>query len=117
MADRGIVHVGLKVSDLEKSRKFYLEILGLTSQERESGIAYLPSGKDLLVLYKQDAGATDYHFGFHVDTPPEVDEWRSWLRRSKVAIYEDIAEADYRSIKFRDPDGHWIEISYEKLSR
>lgn len=57
---------------------------------------------------------TDFHFGFNVDSPGMVDRWSSWLRQHAVPIYEDVTEDKYRSIKFRDPDGHWIEISYEE---
>jgi hypothetical protein len=32
-------------------------------------------------------------------------------RKTSTAIAEDVTEDKYRSIKFQDPDGHWIEIS------
>ncbi len=115
LANGGISHVGLKVSDLEKSWKFYHEILGFGDDPREPGVVYVPLGPDLLVLYVASAGTSDFHYGFQVDTPSQVDEWRDWLRSNEVTIFEDITEGDkYRSIKIRDPDGHWIEISYEK---
>jgi catechol 2,3-dioxygenase-like lactoylglutathione lyase family enzyme len=109
----GITHVGLKVSDAKRSARFYREILGLQDEPRESGIVYVASGGDRLVLYEEGRGATAFHFGFHVDSPSKVDGWRDWLEKNEVSICEDVTEDKYRSVKFQDPDGHWIEISYE----
>lgn len=115
LGSRGIGHVGLKVSDLERSRKFYREILGLTSEHKEPGIAFIHCGTDSLVLHEKMAGTSDFHFGFHVDASDQVDEWRDWLRRNDIDIIQDTVEAGrYRSIKIRDPDGHRIEIAYDR---
>jgi catechol 2,3-dioxygenase-like lactoylglutathione lyase family enzyme len=108
----GITHVGLKVSSVKKSEEFYREILGLAGEPRDPGVVYVPSGTD--ILYEEGRGATDFHFGFNVESPSKVDEWRDWLTQHGVPISEDVTEHTYRSIKFQDPDGHWIEISYEE---
>ena len=111
---KGIAHVGLMVSNIAMSRRFYQDILGLRNKLRHKGVAYVPAGKDLLVLYDRDHGFPKIHFGFRVNSPREVDNWRDWLRKKRVAIIEDVKEHDFRSIKFRDPDGHCIEISQER---
>ena len=59
----GIAHVGLKVSNADLSRQFYQEILGLEGELREPAIVYVPSGRDMLILYEPGKGATDFHFG------------------------------------------------------
>ena len=110
----GITHVGLKVSDARRSSEFYKEILGLEYEPREPGIVYVPSGGDRLVLYEEGRGGTDFHFGFKVDSPSKVDQWRDWFMKNDVPIFEDVTEDKYRSVKFQDPDGHWIEISFEE---
>lgn len=111
----GIRHIGLRASNLEECRKFYREILGLKDESREPGIVRIQAGKDNIILYEPHAGISDIHFGFRVETNSQVDEWREWLRQNNVAIYEDITEGDkHRSIKVRDPAGHWIEISQER---
>ncbi len=114
LESRGIAHVGLKVSDIEKSRRFYREILGFKDELRQPGVVYLPSGPDRLVVYDEHSGTSDFHFGFKVDTLQQVKEWRDWLRSKDVTILEDMTEDKHQSIKFKDPDGHWIEISSEK---
>ena len=111
---KGIAHVGLMVSNIAKSRRFYQDILGLQNKLRHKGVAYVPAGKDLLVLYDKDHGFPRIHFGFRVKSPREVDHWRDWLRQKRIAIIEDVKEHNFTSVKFRDPDGHCIEISHER---
>ena len=66
------------------------------------------------VLYDKDHGFPKIHFGFRVKSPREVDDWRDWLKRRRIAIIEDVKEHNFTSVKFRDPDGHCIEISHER---
>jgi catechol 2,3-dioxygenase-like lactoylglutathione lyase family enzyme len=102
------------VSNIPKSRRFYRDILGLQNKLRHKGVAYVPAGADLLVLYDKDHGFPKIHFGFRVNSPRQVDDWRNWLRRKRVPILEDVKEHDFTSVKFKDPDGHCIEISHER---
>jgi catechol 2,3-dioxygenase-like lactoylglutathione lyase family enzyme len=113
LVDSGIGHVGLRVADLKISLKFYQNILGLKGRAGEPGVARIPSGTDVLVLHRRGHGISDFHFGFHVDSPSSVDKWRAWLRSRNIRVYQDVTEENYRSIKIRDPDGYWIEIAYE----
>src|SRR5438093_1501428 len=96
LADRGIGHVGLKVSNIEKSRKFYHEILGLKNETKGPSTAFVPSGPDILVLYKAGTRASsEFHFGFRLDSPSQVDEWKRWLISNNIRIYEDITGEDH----------------------
>jgi len=110
----GITHVGLSVSDAQESQKFYRKILGLEGERHGPGIVYVASGRDMLVLYEEGSGSTSFHFGFNVNSPSTVDQWKSWLEQHGIPISENVIEDTYRSIKFQDPDGHWIEIFYEE---
>ena len=111
---KGIAHVGLMVSNIAKSRRFYQDTLGLQNKLRHPGVVYVPAGKDLLVLYDKGHGFPKIHFGFRVKSPREVDGWRDWLKQKRVPIMEDVREHNFTSVKFRDPDGHCIEISHER---
>ena len=106
LPNRGIGHVGLKVSNLEKSREFYHKILGLKNKTKGENTAFVPSGSDILVLYEAKEGVSDFHFGFRLDSPSQVEEWKHWLRSNNVRIYEYINEEGHpRTIKLKDPDG------------
>ncbi len=112
IGEYGIGHVGLKVSDIKKSRRFYSKILGLPSDNRRSGTVRMRCGSDSLVIYEDDAGASNFHFGFRLDSRSSVEEWKRWITNNDIRISDDIAEKDHpRSFKFRDPDGYLIEIS------
>ncbi len=106
----------MRVANLPRSVRFYRDILGLKGRAGERGVARIPSGADLLVLHERGYGTSNFHFGFYVDSPSTVDKWRAWFRRKNVGVYQDVTEERYRSIKFRDPDGYWIEITYEGRS-
>ncbi len=113
MANLGVGHVGLRVANLQRPVRFYRNILGLKGRAGGPGVARIPSGADLLVLHAKEYGSSDFHFGFHVGSASKVDKWRAWLRSRNIRIYQDVREEEYRSIKIRDPDGYWIEITYE----
>ena len=113
LANLGINHVGLKVANVQKSLVFYLEILGLNGRASKRGVAYVPSGMDILVLHETGYGISNFHFGFRLGSPSKVDRWRAWLRSRNIRIYQEVTEEMYRSIKVRDPDGHWVEFSYD----
>ncbi len=113
MANSGIGHVGLRVADPRLSLRFYRNILGLNGRVSGQRVAYVSSGADTLVLHGKGYGMSDFHFGFHVDSPSKVDKWRAWLRSRKIRVYQDVTEEKYRSVKIRDPDGFWIEITYD----
>src|SRR5258708_7626520 len=54
---KGVVHFSIAVSDLEASRKFYTEILGLTliQSTPASGMAFFRAGRDHVILARSDA--------------------------------------------------------------
>jgi catechol-2,3-dioxygenase len=114
LANLGIRHVGLRVVDMKKSMEFYQDVLGLKTHSTDEGVARIPSGPDLIVLHGREYGKTDFHFGFRVASRRVVDEWRDWFKKKRIRIEQDETEANYRSIKIRDPDGYWIEITCDK---
>lgn len=115
LEDRGIGHVGLRVTSLGRSLRFYDKILGLASSKGQTGTARLPCGSDTLVIYEESSKNTDFHFGFRLDSRSQVDEWKNWIIHNKITILDNITEKDHpRSFKFRDPDGYIIEISSKR---
>ncbi|MEE8559895.1 MAG: VOC family protein, partial [Alphaproteobacteria bacterium] len=48
----GIDHVVLHVSDLKRSRRFYLDVLGMTVAHESSGQTFLSCGAQLVALFE-----------------------------------------------------------------
>jgi catechol 2,3-dioxygenase-like lactoylglutathione lyase family enzyme len=113
-------HLALAVRDQERSRRFYERYLGF---DAEAPRRY-PDGT--LMLYDSSGfalalGQTDepielpsfLHFGKGVRTADDVRAFRTRLAEDGVPIVGEWEEPDYVSVKFRDPDGYVLEVSWE----
>jgi glyoxylase I family protein len=121
---RGVDHVAISVKDLEVSRKFYEDVLGLKVSPREyqkPGVEYfLDCGTSLIGLIQgdpkgdkhllQDAGLGGNHFSFRVETK-EFDKAAEEIRSRGITVtYEKKRERSW-SLYFLDPDGNKLEIT------
>ena len=121
-----IGHVGLNVTDLDRSIVFFTDVLGLevAGESREDGrrYAFLGAGDAvMLTLWEQSRGrfstATPglHHLAFRVADADAVEEVHRRLRAHGATIHHDgiVAHregADSGGIFFEDPDGTRIEI-------
>lgn len=117
-AFRGIRHIALKVRNLEKTRRFYTEVLGYSVEwEPDPANVYLTSGSDNLALHQDhnvaEAGSLD-HLGILVDKPEDVDAWASYLKSRDVQLKQEprTHRDGARSIYFHDPDGNLIQLIF-----
>src|SRR5262245_12002037 len=119
-------HVGLNVTDLERSTRFYRAALGLdlaggsTAPGRE--YAFLArEGRLLLTLWRQSDGAspTDraglHHLAFQVESIEQVQEAEERLRALGAKIHHGGIVphgegSESGGIFFEDPDGIRLEI-------
>ena len=114
-----MVHENYNVSDLERSKAFYKEALGLEEVRRVSAedgsfiIAYLgsPEGAFLLELtwlrdhpQKYDLGECEFHLAFAAD---DMEEAHAKHQAMGCICYENAAMGVYF---IQDPDGYWLEI-------
>ncbi|KAF0807669.1 glutathione transferase [Alcanivorax xiamenensis] len=110
---QGINHITLSVSDLDRSLRFYTDIVGMTAAVRWDGGAYLRSGGDWVCLSldnrTRQGPLPEYsHVAFSL-TESAFWEKADLLRRHGVSLWKDNrSEGD--SLYFLDPDGHKLEF-------
>jgi catechol 2,3-dioxygenase-like lactoylglutathione lyase family enzyme len=121
---RKIGHVVLNVSDVVRSTRFYVDILGFEVSDIYSqdmvpgGMVFMRCNADhhgvALVGGRPAApGNSDlHHLAFEVASLDEVVRARDHLRRHGVPIdFEGRRRAGCQiAVEFRDPDGHRLEI-------
>ncbi|GAA4012777.1 VOC family protein [Allokutzneria multivorans] len=119
-------HVGINVTDLDRSTAFYRRVLGVdvlgSSAEADRRYAFLGRDGALLVtLWQQSGGvfATDrpglHHMSFEVPDIADVRRAESTLRELGVEILHDGVVphgegASSGGVFFHDPDGTRLEI-------
>lgn len=106
-------HVTLDVMDLEASRKFYADIIGLHVEDADDGSVYLRGSEEhqhhSLVLRKAEQSACR-RLAFKVATDGDLDKAASFL--SREAIDYAFADVPYqgRTLQFTDPFGFQIGL-------
>ncbi|HEV2914848.1 MAG TPA: VOC family protein [Pyrinomonadaceae bacterium] len=120
-------HVGLNVSDLERSSRFYQDVFGfrVSTESREGDRRFIflsdGGGKLVLTLWEQSDGRFEksqpglHHLSFHVGSIEEVREAEARLRAAGANVYyggvvSHAEGADSGGIFFEDPDGIRLEI-------
>jgi catechol 2,3-dioxygenase-like lactoylglutathione lyase family enzyme len=118
----GILETALYVEDPQRSATFYQAVFGfeiIDSGDRLSALGVGPG--QVLLLFKKGAsadlpvGATDgegqLHLAFAISAA-ELEAWEGWLSNQGVVIEQRRSwERGGRSIYFRDPDGHLLELA------
>ena len=124
----GLGHVLLRVLDLERSKKFYAEVLGfhVLEEDPEHGGVFLAlkgqshaidlfAVKDLEAARQQTPGVRGLgHVAFRVDSEQALKDAYHSLREHGVEITRTIDHVSQQSVYFQDPDGNTLEIYYER---
>lgn len=122
---RKVSHVVLNVTDVERSIKFYTEILGFKLSDRNArGMAFLRNGTDHhtvgfaqapkdVTLAPPDKYATFHHMALEVDSIEDVFKAREFLKEQGIEFEFEGRRGPGCNvgIEFRDPDGYSIELT------
>ena len=129
MEINGVAHTFLTVSDFERARAFYGELLpflGMTVVMDIPGTFYCVGGRTAVRIREaSEERRGDYfdqwrpglhHLCFRSRTREGVDEAYDFLKQIGAKIVHDPEEAmwapGYYSVLFEDPDGIRLEINY-----
>jgi catechol-2,3-dioxygenase len=120
-------HVVLKVRDLDRSEAFYTGVLGLVVTGRMPGrmvFFAVPGSSDShdLGLWKvgPDAAAQAsrqvglFHVAWQVEREEDLRAFHDSLVARGVAVRSTMDHGANLSVYFEDPDGHMLEVTYEK---
>lgn len=129
-----IVETALYVDDLERARDFYETKLGLSPLLKTATLfAYDVGGQSVLLLFRRGAslhtqsspggsipphdGQGPLHIAFAIDEA-ELAAWERRLEELGIAVEGRMQwERGGRSLYFRDPDGHLLEMMTPGLWR
>jgi catechol 2,3-dioxygenase-like lactoylglutathione lyase family enzyme len=124
----GILETALYTDDMVRARRFYEDVMELEAIFADDRLcAYGVAGRDVLLLFKRGTtretvtmpggtipghdGSGPLHVAFAIGRE-ELDEWERRLTSQRVEIE---GRTDWprggRSIYFRDPDGHLLELA------
>ena len=119
-------HIVLRVRDLERSKRFYTEVLGLRQTGEIPGVMAFFSTQsntdshDLAIMrLGPDAPGPDprrvglYHFAYQVESEEALAQAYHTLQEAGVSIVGTGDHGVSKGIYLLDPDGIEIEITYE----
>ena len=121
---RKLGHVGIFVKDLERSKKFYTEVVGLKASDEFPGKAvFLYCGHDhhdtvLFQLPTEKAGRSQndrvevQQISYEVDRLDDLKQKAAELRAQKIEVIgpERKTAGMDKTIEFNDPDGNKIQF-------
>ena len=124
----GVIETALYVDDLDRARAFYEKVLGLEALTADSRfVAFDVGGQSVLLLFRRGStpetihlpggtipphdGSGPIHMAFAIPAA-EMSAWEKSLGERDVAIE---GRTDWprggKSIYFRDPDNHLLELA------
>ena len=109
----GIDHVVLHVGNLERAKRFYIDLLGFSVAHEGGRQSFLTCGSQQVALFEVREG-TELHAGSDMNhmalrlAAGEYDEVKATLEAAGVKVHG--RPGDDRCIYFDDPDGHHLQV-------
>jgi catechol 2,3-dioxygenase-like lactoylglutathione lyase family enzyme len=125
---RGVLETALYVADLERSRTFYTRLFGFEPLfQDERFCAFDVLGRQVLLLFQRGGtaepvtvpggiipghdGQGRLHLAFAIGRD-DLDPWERRLQHDQVPVESRVSwTRGGKSIYFRDPDGHLLELA------
>ncbi|BCU71553.1 3,4-dihydroxyphenylacetate 2,3-dioxygenase [Stygiolobus caldivivus] len=111
-----ISHVVVRVGDLDKAYKFYIELLGLVETEKDGGYLYLRGIEEgqhhSLVLKKAESPGLSY-IGLRVKRPEELDKAKDFFSSSNIKFVKHREKGVDEGLLFETPQGIPIYLYYD----
>jgi catechol 2,3-dioxygenase-like lactoylglutathione lyase family enzyme len=122
-----VKETALYVDDMSRAVAFYKDVMGLSALvEDERFCALDVNGRHVLLLFLRGSsiqtaalpggmipphdGSGPLHIGFSIE-PGELERWEAHFNAQRVQILSSMNwPRGGRSIYFRDPDGHLLEL-------
>jgi catechol 2,3-dioxygenase-like lactoylglutathione lyase family enzyme len=111
-------HVALAVRDPSRSLSFYRDTIGVEGDVREESYGFVITTAEgvTFTLFQGEPPKShgEFHVGVSLADGEAVRMKRQELRAAGVPEIEWWDEADYVSIKVRDPDGYAVEVAWDE---
>ena len=125
---RRVLETALYVEDLERAARFYERVVGLSTMSRGDRLVAMNAGEGtVLLLFRRGgtaAGASfpggwipphdgtgPAHFAFAIASE-DPDSWLLHLATEGIEIESEVSwDRGGKSVYFRDPDGHSVELA------
>lgn len=118
----GVLETCIYVSDLERTKQFYRDTLGIpVHSELEGRHVFFRIGASMLMAFiaeESRRGKTlpphgadgDIHFALSIKRE-DLDGWKEYLHKNNIEIESEYAWGDRGvSLYFRDPDDNLVEL-------
>jgi catechol 2,3-dioxygenase-like lactoylglutathione lyase family enzyme len=125
MKIKGIKETCLYIEEIDRTEKFYHQLLGLPVYNKIDGkLIFFRAGESMLLCFVNGtttsqsklpphAASGSIHFAFEV-AKEEYQNWKNYLESKSIEIeHEQEWKNGLKSFYFRDPDGHLAEILME----
>jgi catechol 2,3-dioxygenase-like lactoylglutathione lyase family enzyme len=115
---KGLCHVAIDVSDMNRSAKFYTDMFDMDIVTRTDHYVHLRTSgaHDSFFLFKADGpvspqacGMTHMHFGFRIDSQ-NFDRAMEYIKSNNISIHENPRRGPGRFVYIEDPDGYVIQL-------
>ena len=113
----GIDHVVLWVKDLERSKRFYIDLLGMTVAHEGEGQAFLWCGTQQIALFdatragREVQAASELNHMALLMEPASYEEAKARIEEEGIATRA--RRGDPTCLYFDDPDGHGLQLLYK----